>query len=58
MSYSCGYGHTSYNPNCDACDSAVESTSEYESDSNIKHRAALRGLTKQEYLALEDSDDE
>ena len=60
MPYKCAWGHTSYDPNCDACDSATTSDNpyEYEKESMEKHKAALRGMTRQEWPDREEGDDE
>lgn len=55
MPYKCRCGCTSYNPLCDACDSETEDTSVYERDTDIKFKAAKRGMTKQEYLDSEET---
>lgn len=59
MPYKCAFGCTSYNPNCDACDSETTSDNpyDYEKESNEKHKAALRGMTRQEWLDSEDNND-
>jgi hypothetical protein len=61
MPYQCAFGHTSYDPCCDACDSAtsVEHTGwgGGEKESTETHKAALRGLTRDEWLEQEDRDD-
>lgn len=57
MPYKCSFGCTSYNPSCDACDSATEGNGYDENESHLKHKAALRGQTKEEYLASEENDD-
>ena len=59
MPYKCGFGCTSFNPLCDACDSATTSDSPYfaEKEDHILHKAALHGQTKKEYLEDEDKDE-
>ena len=61
MGYRCGWGHSSYDPNCDMCDSetSVEHTGwgGDEEESTVLHKAALRGMTKEEYLENEDEDE-
>ncbi len=59
MPYKCAFGCTSYNALCDACDSETTSDNPYDSPGKDKqlHKAALRGMTFEEYLEAEDDDD-
>lgn len=58
--YRCSFGCTSYNPNCDGCDSATTSDNSYERPNRDKDRvkAANTGMTLQEWDAQEESGDE
>lgn len=58
--YRCGYGCTSYNPNCDACDSetsSAESGRYYvsEEDKERAHKRAVQGLSPWDF---DDNEDE
>jgi len=53
MPYNCAFGHTSYDPSCDACDSEVSDQTtgwaESSEDTEDRFRGALRGQSMQEY---------
>lgn len=51
-SYKCGWGCTSYNPSCDACEAQVNVEDEpYFRDEvwEKRHKAACLGMTEEEY---------
>lgn len=58
MPYKCAFGCTTYNPCCDACDGATRSDSSYnsEEEDRILHKAALKGMTREEYLNRKEDD--
>ena len=59
MPYRCAWGHTSYDPNCDACDAATTDEDSFGKDmSSEMHEAAVHGMTLEEWLDrdLEDED--
>lgn len=59
MPYNCGWGCTSYNPFCDACDSATTTDNPYHpEESEQLHKAALKGMTLQEWHNSEDEREE
>lgn len=59
MPYKCAFGCTSYNPCCDACDGETEGQGylNSEEDGKLRHKAALRGMTKEEYLEAGEDDE-
>lgn len=59
MPYKCYWGHTSYQPDCDACDAATTDEDVFGKDmSSEMHKAALRGMTLKEWLEREDEDED
>lgn len=58
MPYKCAWGHTTYNPMCDACDGATTDQSDWggKDDSDILHKAAVKGMTKKEYLERDEEE--
>ena len=58
MSYKCAYGCSSYNPSCDAWDSETTSDNPYtyKAEEKILLKAALKGMTKKEYLDQEEDE--
>jgi len=62
MPYKCGFGHTQYHPQCDACDDEVSDQTtgwaQPAKDIDDTFKAALKGRTLKEYRDEDDDEDD